>query len=295
MNRLPPSSTYSSPSRRAVDRIAALSEPLPGSVSAYAASHSPDASFGRNRCFCSSVPASLIPSEPSSCEAMIRPLVAQHLRQLLDRHEGQQRARADAAVLLVEHHPEEVVLAEELHHVPRKLAARVDLGRARRNPLARERPHQPANLALLVGQRIESAHELSLDSVSVRFANVILAGGLIRTLDPQIPTQRALAIAGEHVAGGVGVHETALASPETIDLGGRVVVPGFSDAHVHFPTWALAQTEVNLDGCASLAAGRRARPGVAGCPETAAGCAGTGGGAATGPTGASRPAPTSTR
>ena len=81
---------------------------------------------------------------------------------------------------------------------------------------------------------------------------MILAGGLIRTLDPQIPTQRALAIAGEHVAGGVGVHETALASPETIDLGGRVVVPGFADSHVHFATWALAQTEVNLDGCTSL-------------------------------------------
>jgi predicted amidohydrolase YtcJ len=81
---------------------------------------------------------------------------------------------------------------------------------------------------------------------------VILQGGLIRTLDPQIPTQRALAIAGAHIAGGVGVHETALASPEVLDLGGRVVVPGFSDAHVHFPTWALAQSEVNLDGCASL-------------------------------------------
>ena len=81
---------------------------------------------------------------------------------------------------------------------------------------------------------------------------MILQGGLIRTLDPQIPTQRALAIAGAQIAGGVGVHETALASPDVLDLGGRVVVPGFSDAHVHFPTWALAQTEVNLDGCASL-------------------------------------------
>src|SRR3954447_6280482 len=85
-----------------------------------------------------------------------------------------------------------------------------------------------------------------------RLARVILENGLIRTLDPQIPTQRALAIAGTLVAGGVGVHETALASPEVLDLGGRVVVPGFSDAHVHFPTWALAQAEVNLDGCASL-------------------------------------------
>jgi predicted amidohydrolase YtcJ len=81
---------------------------------------------------------------------------------------------------------------------------------------------------------------------------VILANGLIRTLDPQVPTQRALAIAGDKIAGGVGVHETALASPETLDLGGRVVVPGLTDSHVHFPTWALAQDEVKLDGCATL-------------------------------------------
>jgi predicted amidohydrolase YtcJ len=81
---------------------------------------------------------------------------------------------------------------------------------------------------------------------------VILQNGLIRTLDPQIPTQRALAIAGELVAGGVGVHETALASPEVVDLQGCVVVPGLNDSHVHFPTWALAQSEVNLDGCANL-------------------------------------------
>src|SRR5215471_10571249 len=81
---------------------------------------------------------------------------------------------------------------------------------------------------------------------------LILENGLIRTLDSQIPTQRALAIAGEWVAGGVGVHETALASPDVVDLGGLVVVPGFTDSHVHFPTWALAQDEVKLDGCASL-------------------------------------------
>jgi predicted amidohydrolase YtcJ len=81
---------------------------------------------------------------------------------------------------------------------------------------------------------------------------VILENGLVRTLDPQIPTQRALAIAGEWIAGGVGAHETALASPEVVDLGGRVVAPGFSDAHVHFPTWSLAQQQVNLDGCTSV-------------------------------------------
>ncbi|HMB81712.1 MAG TPA: amidohydrolase family protein, partial [Vicinamibacterales bacterium] len=82
--------------------------------------------------------------------------------------------------------------------------------------------------------------------------DVILANGLIRTLDPHVPTQGALAIAGDKVAGGVGVHETALASPEVLDLGGRVVLPGFTDSHVHFPTWALARDEIKLDGCASL-------------------------------------------
>jgi len=81
---------------------------------------------------------------------------------------------------------------------------------------------------------------------------VILENGVIRTLDPSLPESRALAIAGDRIAGGVGVHETALASPETVDLGGRCVLPGFTDSHVHFPTWAVAQHEVKLDGCASL-------------------------------------------
>lgn len=81
---------------------------------------------------------------------------------------------------------------------------------------------------------------------------MILENGVIRTLDPSLPESRALAVAGDRIAGGVGVHETALASPEVVDLGGRCVLPGFTDSHVHFPTWALAQREVSLDGCRSL-------------------------------------------
>jgi len=82
---------------------------------------------------------------------------------------------------------------------------------------------------------------------------VILENGTIRTLDPSLPLARSLAIAGDRIAGGVGTHETALASPEVVDLGGRCVLPGFTDSHVHFPTWALAQRQAKLDGCASLA------------------------------------------
>jgi predicted amidohydrolase YtcJ len=81
---------------------------------------------------------------------------------------------------------------------------------------------------------------------------MILENGVVRTLDPSLPESRALAIAGDRVAGGVGVHETALASPEVVDLGGRCVLPGLTDSHVHFPTWAVARHEVRLDGCSSL-------------------------------------------
>jgi predicted amidohydrolase YtcJ len=82
---------------------------------------------------------------------------------------------------------------------------------------------------------------------------MILENGVIRTMDPSLPVVRALAIAGNRVAGGVGTHELALPSPDVVDLGGRCVLPGFTDSHVHFPTWSLAQRDVRLDGVGTLA------------------------------------------
>src|SRR5437763_7585042 len=81
---------------------------------------------------------------------------------------------------------------------------------------------------------------------------MILENGVSRPLEPSVPLARALAIAGERIAGGVGVHETALASPDVVDLHGRCVLPGFNDSHVHFPTWSLAQRQVRLDGARTL-------------------------------------------
>jgi predicted amidohydrolase YtcJ len=81
---------------------------------------------------------------------------------------------------------------------------------------------------------------------------VILENGVIRTLDPSLPLARALAVAGETVAGGVGTHERALASPDRVNLDGRCVLPGFTDSHVHFAAWSLARTEVRLEGARSL-------------------------------------------
>src|SRR5919108_642239 len=85
-----------------------------------------------------------------------------------------------------------------------------------------------------------------------RLGAMILERGLVRTLDPSLPTTSALAIAGDRIAGGGGTHETALPSPERVDLGGRWVPPGVSEAPGHFPTWALARREVRLGGGASV-------------------------------------------
>ena len=99
---------------------------------------------------------------------------------------------------------------------------------------------------------------------------MILENGVVRTMEPSIPTTRALAIAGELVAGGVGTHERALPSPERVDLGGRCVVPGFTDAHVHFPQWAIARREVRLEGTATVdEALARVREAAAGLPDGA--------------------------
>ena len=82
---------------------------------------------------------------------------------------------------------------------------------------------------------------------------MILTNGVVRTMDPSLPTAAALAIAGERVVGGVGTHESALPTPERVDLRGRCAVPAFTDSHVHFPTWSLARSDVQLEGATSLA------------------------------------------
>ena len=98
---------------------------------------------------------------------------------------------------------------------------------------------------------------------------MILTGGRIYTLDPAVPTLAALAVTRDgRVARGVEAWEgdTSMVSNERIDLGGRTVLPGFVDAHVHFRLWALEQSTLDLSGCTS------ARE----CAELAAGVAGAG-------------------
>ena len=77
-------------------------------------------------------------------------------------------------------------------------------------------------------------------------SNLVLCGGPIRTLDPAAPLARELRIYHERIVSG------QVPGAERIDLAGRCVVPGLADAHVHFPTWSLAQRQVRLESAHSL-------------------------------------------
>jgi predicted amidohydrolase YtcJ len=75
---------------------------------------------------------------------------------------------------------------------------------------------------------------------------VLFTGGTIRTLDAAVPVVGQLA-----VRDGVIAADGASAGP-TIELGERCLLPGFTDSHVHFPTWSLGLHQARLEGTRSL-------------------------------------------
>ena len=86
-------------------------------------------------------------------------------------------------------------------------------------------------------------------------ANLILKNGRIWTGDPANPWAEALAIHGNRiVAVGDNLPVAALATPDAhvIDLGGRLAIPGFNDAHVHFLNGALSLLETDLAGACTI-------------------------------------------
>ena len=66
-------------------------------------------------------------------------------------------------------------------------------------------------------------------------ADTILVNGKILTADAQFSTQQALAVATENRAVGTTaqIRKLAGAKAQVIDLGGRTVIPGLIDSHMH--------------------------------------------------------------
>ncbi len=79
-------------------------------------------------------------------------------------------------------------------------------------------------------------------------ADLLLTNARVWTGDPTRPWADSLAIHGNHLV-AVGQEVSAAAR---LDLGGRLVIPGLWDAHIHFYLWSLGLSQVQLSGCGSL-------------------------------------------
>jgi predicted amidohydrolase YtcJ len=76
----------------------------------------------------------------------------------------------------------------------------------------------------------------SLPTVRAQEATLIFLNGKVWTEDPGRPTAQAVAVTANHIlAVGDDASIRKLAGPETrtVDLQGRLLLPGFNDAHVH--------------------------------------------------------------
>ncbi|MBI3665705.1 MAG: amidohydrolase, partial [Acidobacteria bacterium] len=85
---------------------------------------------------------------------------------------------------------------------------------------------------------------------------LVLKNGRIWTGAERPPWAESLAIRGNRIARvGSNAQVASAMGPKTtvLDLGGKLVLPGFNDAHIHFLTGALRRFEVNLTGARTLA------------------------------------------
>ena len=116
------------------------------------------------------------------------------------------------------------------------------------------RPHRRAVLA----GGAASAAAPRLPALAQDTEGLILSGGRIATLDPVRPEAEAIAIRDGLVlaTGDRAAVRDALPGAEEIDLGGRRVIPGLNDSHLHATRGArLYALELRWDGVSSLARG----------------------------------------
>jgi hypothetical protein len=85
-------------------------------------------------------------------------------------------------------------------------------------------------------------------------ADLIITNGKVWTVDKSLPTAQALAVLGDRiVAVGSAPEIDAWRGPRTpvIDAGGKLVLPGFNDAHVHFVSGGMQLDNVQLKAATS--------------------------------------------
>lgn len=85
-------------------------------------------------------------------------------------------------------------------------------------------------------------------------ADLIITNAKVYTVDKNHPRAEAVAVLGDRIVGvGTSAAMDAWRGPETrmIDAGGKLLLPGFNDAHVHFISGGMQLDNVKLNDAAS--------------------------------------------
>src|SRR5262249_3352322 len=102
---------------------------------------------------------------------------------------------------------------------------------------------------------------------------LVILNASVHTMDPAQPTASAVAVRANLIAAVASTSEIrSLAGSKTrvIDAGGKLVLPGFNDAHVHFLTGGFSLSNVDLrDALSSEEMARRLGQYAKGLPEGA--------------------------
>jgi predicted amidohydrolase YtcJ len=90
-------------------------------------------------------------------------------------------------------------------------------------------------------------------------ADLVFTGGPVHTVDAARSRVTAVAVRGERIvaAGHDGVRELIGPRTEVVDLAGRLLVPGFQDAHVHPVGGGIELGQCDLSGAVTLEEYRR--------------------------------------
>ena len=110
----------------------------------------------------------------------------------------------------------------------------------------------PLKLATVVLMALAGAAcdpQTPAEAPTPEFADMVLRGGKVVTVDPDLGTVRAIAVSGYRIA-AVGDDEAISArigpNTEVIELGGRLALPGFIEGHGHFLALGRAQQILDL-------------------------------------------------
>jgi predicted amidohydrolase YtcJ len=85
-------------------------------------------------------------------------------------------------------------------------------------------------------------------------ADLIITNAKVYTVDKNLPKAEAVAILGDRIVGvGTSAAMDLWRGPETrmIDAGGKLLLPGFNDAHLHFISGGMQLDNVKLNDAAS--------------------------------------------